>query len=442
MAVKVIDDPPVRVQIVRKTRKDKGKKKKPKKPKAPIPVRIVPPPPPPPPSPEEIKAQEKADFEVKLAADREARRKRNVDLNAKDSQQGPSPTFGVDNCPPVYKDGLKTQYTNFDLKDLPKEQRGKFLGKTITTCRQKEIQKLKKENKEEKGKKPQVDDPDDPLSLPNVMKDLPDFLKGAIQTGRIKSLRGKMKRVSNEWDNPPSLTRAEVGIWAKDFTERLGKVLSQTIDELEKQRKKLEKEKKPEKLKVILSIIDDTKEKIKASRLEEFQTVQTGQGVKDEGMWDFQIKKIMNKWPTFKGVIANDEIKKLKPENKMAFIINTADRDEPGEHWQAVLLDASPNVRAVEFFDSFGRKPSNRQVRDLKDLVDRLNPDHMLLFKQNRVKHQHPTSNTCGLHSINFLTKRLKGKSFIEATGYTPGGKNNKAKKFEGEVEKKFSEYL
>ena len=58
------------------------------------------------------------------------------------------------------------------------------------------------------------------------------------------------------------------------------------------------------------------------------------------------------------------------------------------------------------------------------------------------VKQQNINSKLCGLHSINFLTKRLKGKSFIEATGYKPGNPKDQSKKFENEVESKFSEYL
>lgn len=167
-----------------------------------------------------------------------------------------------------------------------------------------------------------------------------------------------------------------------------------------------------------------------------------GKGVEEDGMYDYEIEDVMKKYPEFKGVIAADEIRSLPGKDKIAFIMNTADRDEPGEHWQSVLIDASPNVRAVEFFDSFGKPPPTKVKKDIKGLVNKMKPETMLLYKWNKVIQQNNNSNTCGLHAMNFLMKRLNGQSFIEATGYNKSKPKNQSRKYENEVSKKFTEFF
>ena len=172
------------------------------------------------------------------------------------------------------------------------------------------------------------------------------------------------------------------------------------------------------------------------------QGIIAGKGVKEDGSWDYEIEDIMNKYPEFKGVIAADEIHTLPADKKVAFIMNTAKRSEPGEHWVSCLIDTRPHVRSVEYFDSFGHDGSSRFKRDIKMLVDKINPETYLLYKHNKVKQQDASTNTCGLHAMNFLMKRLRGRSFIEATGYKPGQKKDQSKKYEREVNSKFSEMM
>jgi len=169
---------------------------------------------------------------------------------------------------------------------------------------------------------------------------------------------------------------------------------------------------------------------------------QFGDGVREDGMYDSQIQEIMKKHPEFKGVIAADEIMKLSSAKKMAFIINTDTSNGPGLHWTSCFIDCSPNVRSIEYFDPFGSAPPTMFNRDIKKLVKKINPETMLLYKVNKVKQQDVTTNTCGLHAMNFLQKRLDGKSFIEATGYSPNKPKDQSEKYEKEVEKKFDKYM
>ena len=167
-----------------------------------------------------------------------------------------------------------------------------------------------------------------------------------------------------------------------------------------------------------------------------------GKGVEEDGMYDYQIEKIMKKFPAFKGVIAADEIDTIPADKKVAFVMNTSNRDEPGEHWVSVMIDTSPNVRSAMYYDPFGWRASSLTKKAIKRLIKRIDPETMILYKWNKVKQQDINTNTCGLHSMNFLMKMLKGKSFIEATGYSPDKPKDQSKKFEAEVEKKFSELM
>ena len=59
-----------------------------------------------------------------------------------------------------------------------------------------------------------------------------------------------------------------------------------------------------------------------------------------EGLYDDQIDKVMSKYKDFKDCIMKDQIKTLlpdiKPQSRVAFIINTQNSDKPGQHWQCI----------------------------------------------------------------------------------------------------------
>ena len=69
-----------------------------------------------------------------------------------------------------------------------------------------------------------------------------------------------------------------------------------------------------------------------------------GSGREEDGLYNDEIEKIMSRFPDFHGVIMRDEIKNLlphiKPHSRVAFIINTDPHTKPGQHWDAVYIDA------------------------------------------------------------------------------------------------------
>lgn len=142
-----------------------------------------------------------------------------------------------------------------------------------------------------------------------------------------------------------------------------------------------------------------------------------GKNAPGEGMYSDQIEEAMSNVPNFKGVISADEILTLKPSNQMSWIMNLDDSNKPGSHWVAVMIDAT-NDKSIMYMDPFGDPPSARFLKDIKTLVDKIKPEHMLKLKINTVPNQRDETDTCGYQSMNFINKINKGMSFKDATGF------------------------
>ncbi len=146
------------------------------------------------------------------------------------------------------------------------------------------------------------------------------------------------------------------------------------------------------------------------------------------GLYDDQIDSMMSKYPEYLGTISRDEIKtllpKIQPQSRIAMILNTDKPNGEGIHWFAIFADARPEgSQSIEYFDSYGRSPSESELKDIKLISEMLRAQGYLKLKINKVVHQHDESSTCGWHAMRFLIDRLRGKTFAEATGYNPDAK-------------------
>ncbi len=100
------------------------------------------------------------------------------------------------------------------------------------------------------------------------------------------------------------------------------------------------------------------------------------------------------------GVVPKDEL----PGRRLtayptAFVCNTDDGDEPGEHWVAVYVDAD---RRGEYFDSYGRPPRHA---DFRAFLLR-NCDS---WTYNGKRLQSGVSNVCGQYCVAYLLLRCRG---------------------------------
>jgi hypothetical protein len=163
-----------------------------------------------------------------------------------------------------------------------------------------------------------------------------------------------------------------------------------------------------------------------------------GSGSTGEGLYNDQIEEIMNKYKAkgFKGVYAIDEINKIPISDKMGVVLNLDPSNKPGSHWVALYID-SKGDRSVEYYDSFGRDPPASLMKDLKQMIDKINPNVYLKFKINKIKQQSVSSDNCGFFAMQFLIDRFNGKPFKECSGYSEVAKGEKkAEKFKHKLEK------
>ena len=99
----------------------------------------------------------------------------------------------------------------------------------------------------------------------------------------------------------------------------------------------------------------------------------------------------------------------------LGVVFNLDKHYESGSHW--VALFAKLNVGKIYYFDSYGYEPSKEVVTLMKRLKQQCknlgieNPE----IKINNVRHQRKGSE-CGVYSINFILRLLRGDTFEEIT--------------------------
>jgi hypothetical protein len=151
----------------------------------------------------------------------------------------------------------------------------------------------------------------------------------------------------------------------------------------------------------------------------------SGKDPKDDkdALWNTQIDTIMKKYKSFIGVVSRDEVLSLLPyvhkDRKICFVMNLSLEDsiDGGTHWVGVYIDPI-EAKSVCYYDSFARNAPASLMKDLKQIVDKIDAPTFLKFKQNKVVQQSVNSSNCGWFVILWLTKMLKGESFAEATGF------------------------
>jgi hypothetical protein len=173
-----------------------------------------------------------------------------------------------------------------------------------------------------------------------------------------------------------------------------------------------------------------TKAKVSTSSLSTLGKGMRRRENNDDGLYTEQINHILSNIPGFRGAIPSDHIDKLPAISKQCCVMNTMPNGHPGEHWVAVLIDATHD-RCVEYYDSFGTPPTKDFLKRLKKLIDRLNPETYLKLKVNKIVDQTSTSMNCGYHACHFLQNQLLKKlPFKECSGY------NNARRRERNIER------
>jgi hypothetical protein len=140
----------------------------------------------------------------------------------------------------------------------------------------------------------------------------------------------------------------------------------------------------------------------------------------NDGLFDNEIENILqSKTKRFVPVIMSDEIpslvKYVNPKTKeFGFVINSTSSKTDGEHWRAVFLDFI-NCE-INYYDSLVSQPTKEFLKDIKLLVDKVNPSCYMKLKVNLVKTQGDDTQNCGFFAAKFLIDRFKNKPFKDAS--------------------------
>lgn len=115
----------------------------------------------------------------------------------------------------------------------------------------------------------------------------------------------------------------------------------------------------------------------------------------------------------FKKINFNDLKKEGK--NKLGVIFNLDEHYKSGSHWVSLFSDLEKGQ--IYFSDSYGRKPEKRIsnfMNRIKEHLEDCNIDNIDI-RYNQTQHQRGNSE-CGVYSINFILRLLKGKTFDHLT--------------------------
>jgi hypothetical protein len=114
--------------------------------------------------------------------------------------------------------------------------------------------------------------------------------------------------------------------------------------------------------------------------------------------------------------IKNIDYDELIEQNKtkLGFIFNLDEHWQSGSHWVAMYADIIEGVYI--YFDSYGTLPERRIQALMKRMAlhrkNKMGKDK-LLVDYNKNRHQYKNSE-CGVYSINFILRMLKGETFYD----------------------------
>lgn len=117
-------------------------------------------------------------------------------------------------------------------------------------------------------------------------------------------------------------------------------------------------------------------------------------------------------------------------KHKIGAVFNLDKHNEPGSHWVAMYADIKK--AEVLFFDSYGTRPDKR-IRTFMRRVSNYCTSGLgnknVMVDYNKIRHQYGNSE-CGVYSINFIKRMLKGDTFEEVcNSKIPDEKVNKCRK-------------
>ena len=98
-------------------------------------------------------------------------------------------------------------------------------------------------------------------------------------------------------------------------------------------------------------------------------------------------------------MVAKDTLPEVVSMYPFAFVCNTHDSDQPGEHWVAMYVD-----EIGDYFDPYGQMPQHAEFTNFMN-------EHCLQWSPNDHILQSPISTVCGQYCVAFLMFRCRNIS-------------------------------
>jgi hypothetical protein len=128
-----------------------------------------------------------------------------------------------------------------------------------------------------------------------------------------------------------------------------------------------------------------------------------------------QINYLLSKYDCFMGTFPRDLLPKTKiTKRPCAFIINTDDSLNPGQHWVALFLRKNGTA---EYFDSFGFSIMHN---DILNFLNR-NKINNVIFNSNQL--QSVSMSTCGAYCVLFVKYLCSNFQFCDFIEYFSNNK-------------------
>ena len=111
-----------------------------------------------------------------------------------------------------------------------------------------------------------------------------------------------------------------------------------------------------------------------------------------------QIRRLLSRDPLMcpYAVIAKDILPEVVTTYPSAFVCNTHNSDQPGEHWVAMYVD-----QRGDYFDPYGQKPQHIEFTNFMN-------EHCSEWSNNDSTLQSPMSTVCGQYCVAFLMFRCR----------------------------------
>ena len=126
-------------------------------------------------------------------------------------------------------------------------------------------------------------------------------------------------------------------------------------------------------------------------------------------------------------------LKKLRKRNinKIGIVFNLDPHNKGGSHWVAMYIQNHGKTPEINYFDSVGDGPP-RQISNMISRLQKTSNEQFgsgMSYKFNNLKIQ-KENNECGMYCINFISSRVSGKDFNQATKPINDKKMNKLKNY------------